>query len=196
MINPNEKEMRKIADEQILAYMSKKQFQTSKIPIHEHNGIDTVKIKERNIISNDKITTFLIVDTTETFSIVNLPNSKSIRFVGFAANNATDPATERCIINGGIELGPTYGFSGTGSSIAYDNNIPVPFIQYSNAMFVDSTDVAKNRVAATNQYFAYAVDDGSNVLVSAELISATQTSMTMTITLAATWKLQGSLIIT
>lgn len=195
-MNEDDVKMRKIADEQILAYMARKQFETSKIPIHEHNGIDTVKIKERNIVSNDKISTFLIVDTTETFSIINLPNAKSVKFTGFAANNATDPATKRCIINGGIELGPTYGFSGTGSTISYDNNIPVPFIQYSNAMYVDSTTLANNRVSSTNQYFAYATDEGANVLLSAELTSATQTSMTMTITLAATWKLQGALIIT
>ncbi len=47
--------------EEILSYMNKKQFEVSKIPRHEHNGIDTTRIKENDLLPTDNFTASLVM---------------------------------------------------------------------------------------------------------------------------------------
>lgn len=177
---------------EIESYMTQKQFNLSKIQSHVHNGTDTSRISEKDLIIGDKIRTFLILDTSETLTIARVANISSMTFMGFIANNANgSPASNRAVINGQAEFGPCFGFGGTGSYVSYDNHIPIPFIQSSNSMFTGS---AGTRVASSNLYFCYAVDT-SGEICKVEILSADKTTITMKATLGSNYKLQGALIL-
>ena len=202
----DKQQVKKIADQAILDYMRNKQYTVSKIASHEHNGTDTIKIKRENIINSVKKTTFL-VDTNTTGSplviydtIPNIANVNNITFMGFVANNASTSATKRAIINGQAEIGICQGFSDATTLI----NLPQNVIQMCNFMYIDQTDLTKNRVGATNGdittqnpfgYFTFVTDDtGTNVVKT--VVSYANSIISLKTTLAAGWKLQGALIIT
>lgn len=197
MTNIEDLKMEKMIEKKIQDFMSRKQFGFSKIQKHEHNGTDTIRVKEKDLLLNAKYNSFLICDTSETFTIINLPNISRVFFNGFAANNADgSPATKRAIINGHAEFGSCYGFFGTGSSISFDDSkIGVQLIQGSNSLYIDTSDLTKQRVGSTNQYFCYVPDDTGTIVVQVEITNPTASSFTMVVTLASNWKLQGSLII-
>jgi len=181
----------------IQTFMRSGQFNLTKIQSHEHNGVDTVKIKRENIINSVKKTTLLIDTNTTGGSLVvidtipNVSNLNRINFAGFIANNATGSATKRAIINGQAEIGQCYFTDSVQVVPATQNSI-----EACNYMYVDSTDLTKNRVGASNQYYlCYATDDTGAILVTTTVAYTNQT-ITFTTTLAAGWKLQGVLIIT
>jgi hypothetical protein len=70
-------------------------------------------------------------------------------------------------------------------------------------MYVDSTDLTKNRVSATNGiypsningYIVYAVDDTATVIVQMTVTYINSTITFSVDTLAANWKLLGAIII-
>lgn len=188
-------------------YMTDKQFNLSKIPSHTHDGKDTNKILQKNVIPNQKVMTFMIEDTSETFTISNIPNITRISFLGFAANNKSAPATKRAIINGIAEFGNCFGFSGSGTNISFASNVsltPEP-IQAYNYMYTDTSNLTKTRVGAGNGSYSggvytsmlcRAADDTGGDVVALEITSYTSSSITFTCTLTADWKLQGTLILT
>lgn len=170
------------------------------VPTHTHDGVDSVQLSERNIKTGQKNVSGFVFDTSETIVIrgLNISNMKRLVFYGFAANNADgSPATLRAIINGEIQFGRCYEFSGdgTGTIEVTTNGAGSLFIQISNSMYVDSTTLANNRVSYTDTGVAIAVDNSSNIVVLLTLDSYTDNSMTFTCTLASNWKLQGNIII-
>jgi len=173
-------------------------YNVAKVPVHTHNGVDTVRIEQKDLILNQRYNTFLISDVSETFQIKNIPNLSQINFLGFAADNAGGgAATKRLVLNGQANFGKCFTFSGTGSSISLDTTLAgIPFIQSGNFMYVNgSATVTSSRVGASNQFFIYGTD-GTNEVVTVTVDSYTTSSIVLTVTLAAGWKLQGSLILT
>lgn len=180
----------------IKSYMATKQFDLSKIPSHVHNGTDTNKINQKDIIPSQKFTAFLVTTLTgagtEIDTINNIPNFTRIDFNGFAANNAGGgAATKRAIITGLAVTGNCVAYYSNGTSTGTS---PVPIIMASNALYVDSTDLTKAQVSAANIYLCYAVDNTGAVIVSTT-VSFTSSTITFTTTVASGWKLQGSLVI-
>ena len=55
-----EENTRKIVQEEINSYMTRKQYSYSKIPTHAHTGLDVTKIAQSDLIPSEKIRTFLI----------------------------------------------------------------------------------------------------------------------------------------
>ncbi len=174
-------------------------YNVAQVPTHSHNGIDSVAITESVVTTGNKNLSGLIFDTSETITVtgLNLNNMKRIVLHGFAANNKSAPATKRAIINGEIQFGRCYSLGGSGTgTITVDTNAPgTPFIQISNAMYVDSTDLTKNRVSTTGFAFVSVSDDTSTEIVRLTLDSYTRNSMTFTCTLSANWKVQANIII-
>lgn len=202
----DEQNIRSIIQDELQKYATRNQYGVSKIPYHTHNGTDASKIEEKNIIQNKKTSSFLqttlVTGGTEVDTIVNVPNLSSISFLGFAANNAGGgAATKRAIINGLAEIGrcSLYADSTTGFIPA----TPISILQTSNSMYVDSTDLTKNRVTATNGdltdsvytgLFCYTIDDTGTELVRT-VVTYTNSIVTFTTTIASGWKLQGALIL-
>lgn len=175
-------------------------YNVASVPTHTHDGVDTIQIPDRNILSAEKNGSGFVFDTSETIVIrgLNLSNMKRITFLGFAANNADgSPATLRAIINGVAQFGRCYQFSGEGTgTITVSTDKPgTPFMQMSNAMYVDSGTLSNNRVSISGTEIANAVNNSGSSVVSLTLDSYTDNSMTFTCTLGSNWKLQGNIII-
>jgi meiotically up-regulated gene 157 (Mug157) protein len=181
-------------------YMVKKQYDYSKIPSHEHNGTDTVKISQKNIINNNKVTIdFEATPPGGIGTIPNIPNLSRITFMGVLANNASGgTATKRFILNGVAEVGNCYYINGT-TEVSTGTNI----VAIENNMYVDSTDLTKNRVGAGNgldaqhtNYLIYAQDNTTTV-IGAMTVTYDEKNITLNVsTLATGWLLQGFLILT
>ena len=184
----------------IQTFMRNGQFNLTKIQQHEHNGTDTVKISQKNIINNNKVT----IDFTATPPggigvIPNIPNLSRITFMGILANNASGgTATKRFILNGVAEVGNCYYINGT-TEVSTGTNIVAMF----NDMYVDSTTLANNRVGAGNgldaqhtNYLVYAQDNTATV-IGAMTVTYDEKNITLNVsTLATGWLLQGFLILT
>lgn len=173
------------------------QYNINKIPTHTHNGLDSVRIKQIDMLQNVKYNAFFIENTVETFQFINIPSLSRIDFLGFAANNADgSPATKRAVCNGLGNFGTCLRFSGSGSTISLQTSGPgTPFVQSANFMYTDSTDLTKARVGATNEFFVY-VTDGTTEVATIKILSYQNNSITMEVNLDTNWKIQGSLVLT
>jgi hypothetical protein len=188
-------------------------YNVAQVPTHTHNGIDSVQIPYKNIIQGQKYTSGLIVyddafaPLTATFTIGGIFNPTRIVFAGFAANNADGtPATKRAIINGEINFGTCLEFSDmTPPIVVSTSGAGKPFLQFCNSMYIDSSDLTKNRVIATEgagdsatAYFILSNDDAAAVFASVQATDYNNQTgiLTIDVVLAANVKLQGALTIT
>lgn len=138
------------------------------VPAHTHTGVDTNRINQKDIVQGVKYTALILQDTSDNSTIGGIFNPIRISFQGFAANNADgSPATKRAIINGEINFGVCAKVSDITPPISISTSGPgKPFMQSSNYMYIDSSDLTKNRVGATTDagndsdgYFVFALDD-------------------------------------
>lgn len=172
------------------------QYGVNKSPVHYHNGIDLPQIPESSVTPNIRYNTFIICDTSETFTFRAISNLRRVSFHGFAANNADgSPATRRAVITGEAFVGKCFRFAGTGSVIVLDSNlVGIPIVQGSNSMYTDSTDLTQTRVGASNLFVAYAVNSTTEV-ATIKIDDYTGTDLIITVTLDTNWKIQGSLML-
>lgn len=172
-------------------------YGVAQVPVHTHNGIDSSRVSQVDLIQNIKYASLLTIDSSTTFIVRNIPNISRLSFSGFAANNAGGgAATERAIINGETYFGKCYNLSGTGVSGVITTNVTgTPIVQGSNYMYVDSTSLANNRVGATNLYFVYAGNTAAGV-VQLTVDSYRNDSLTLTSVLAAGWQITGFITLT
>ena len=188
-------------------YMDSSQYGVTKIPSHLHNGVDTSRISQKDIISSDIHFAFYIEDVSEDFTINNVPKYiTELNFSGFAANNKVGAATKRAIINGKVFFGKAYTYTGSGTAISMSStpNVSYSFIQSGNSMYVDSTDLTKNRVGASQGLydpvahtggFVTVTDDTGAVVASLGVKSFVGDTITLTSFLGTNWKIQGLLTI-
>lgn len=184
---------------------NKSRFQLNSIPYHVHNGIDSPKINEDNVVLTKKLLGFLILDSSETFTLAGVENVSRISFHGFAANNADgSPATLRALITGEVVFGKCYQPIGAGETISvstFGNSLP--FMQGCNYVYLDSTDATNTRVGVAQTSveledvgnLAYASGTTPEVLASLSLVSYDGANLRFNSTLASNWKLQGNIII-
>lgn len=181
------------------------QYGVGKVPIAVHDGTDTTQINQKNIIPGNKYGTLLQIfddggPLTTTITLGGIANPTRIFFQGFAANNADgSPATKRAIINGEINFGTCFLFSDLTPPIAVSTvGSGIPFIQSSNSMYVDSTDLTKNRVFTNPLSFIYALDDTGTVIAQCTAITYNNQLglLTITCTVGLNWKIQGAFTIT
>jgi hypothetical protein len=165
----DESKIRQIFQSELKNYSTQNMYSSSRIPVHIHNGIDSVKISESDLIRSNKfitsLVTTLVTGGTEIDTLTSIPNINRVTFMGFAADNASGSATKRVIINGQAEIGQCY-FTDSTHTIPDTQNI----IQMSNFMYVNSTDLTKNRVGSTGEVFCAATDEYSSVTTTANLI--------------------------
>lgn len=174
------------------------QYGVAQIPAHIHNGVDSVQLTLSDLIQGNKYQSFLVEDISETTTIGGIFNPSRISFSGFAANNKTVPATKRALINGEVNFGTCFAVTDLVPPLVISTNGPgVPFIQGGNAIYIDSTDLTKNRVTAGNISFILARDDTGTDIVTATILSYNNQLglLTISFVLATDWKLQGNLVI-
>lgn len=181
-------------------YMNQKQYNLSKIQNHEHNGIDSLRVNESNLINSNMYQLGIAMNANETFYIRGVSSFKSMTFYGIAANGGygVGPHTKKATITGEVQIGATYGMSinSTGTTFqpaGYASN----FSQSSTSIYVDTTDSSKMFVSASGAHFARVINDSTGTEVaSAKIDSITNNiiAITSTVNLADGWYIQGYML--
>lgn len=193
----DKQEIQNLIQDGIKDYMTKAQYSVTKIPSHVHNGTDSNRISQSDVVPGIKYNFGFTEDTSETITIKNIQNPTRISFFGFSANNAdASPATKRAILNGEVNFGKVHTFSVANTVLTPTANAPVPFGQSANGMYVDSTSLANNRVSTSRAHFAYVTDSSGTVVSSLSLDSYINNTLTITAVVDTNWKIQGILSIT
>jgi hypothetical protein len=182
-------------------YMVKKQYDYSKIPSHEHNGVDTVKISQENVIPNNGYGALLVSVTSETFIITGMPDISSITVYGIAALGTYGAGgyTKKASFAGEARVAPTYGLVGNlpgfaSNVLAPDTSSHSPFVQMCTTTYLDDSSAANSFVIATGQALAYAWNGTSDV-AKASIISIKNSQITIQVTLAAGWFIEYYIVV-
>lgn len=161
------------------------QYEVPRVPYHVHNGVDAPIIPEDNVFLTNKLTTQLDGAnpggpvTMASFTINGVPNISRVSFHGFAANNASAPATIRSHINGEAIFGRCYGFTGVVPTIVVTTtNQGLNFVQASNGITIDTAAIANTRVFDA-PYLASMVDSTTTSAALSAQINAGSTSGTL-----------------
>lgn len=183
----DEQQIRKIVkDEMEQNYRSG----SPRIPPHQHNGNDNLKISSGNIIPSIVGNATIISVESEIFTIKTIQNPSTVMFNGWAANNAGGGgATLKALITGSAQLGPGYNF------ISFSNSLLVPgkkvnIIQGCNSIYIDTTNLANTRVALDSGDLVM-VTDGTNQVAKATVLSYGNNSVTIQTVLSTNWQIQG-----
>lgn len=172
-----------------------------KVPPHAHNGIDGLKIFEKDIIPNKKF--YTSADTTLTagdfvIDFVPIPFITKIEFFGFAANNADgNPATLRSHINGTATFGDIGYIRSLSNQVSITkpkiNGKSVNFFQVSNYAYLGTT-ANSFRVGDSSEYFVYATN-GTSAVAIAQIQSWDDNVIRGSVALDTNWKITGTFII-
>lgn len=191
----DENKIRNIVNQEIHSYMDRKQFSVSKIPSHTHNGTDTVRIKQTDVVQSPKYVTELIENVSETFTITNIPNLSSLTFSAIAYDTSVSPHKIKASSWGEAVFGQCLSFSGSGTVISVSNALPIPgvhFIQTSTSTYLEKTSfptfdgVTTNlstSISTSTDFFinsmvsevinAYGIPDGTTITAVADARHAT-----------------------
>lgn len=190
--------LRQIVDEQISKYVNKDQFSSIKIPKHMHDGLDTVKINENDLIPANNYTASLVMGNAgnEVFTISKIPNFSLMTFYGVATNGAYGggPYAEKALITGEARVGKLYEINTVVGTDYYSNGVPVDvnYYQICTSTYTNTTTAANQFVNSSKLGFAY-VRDGTNQVALASITKITETSLEITVTVSASWYIQGFL---
>ena len=196
----DETRIRQIMREEIAGYMNQKQFENSKIPVHRHDGNDTVQINENDLIPTDNYTASLVMGNagSEVFTISKIPNFNLMTFYGVATNGAYGggPYNEKALITGEARVGKLYEINTANGTDFYSNGVPDAnnYYQICTATYTNITDLTKQYVHASKLGFAQVWDGTSNV-ITASITNITNTSIEITVTVTASWYIQGFLFL-
>lgn len=196
-----EQKIKQIAEQVYAEKTLKSKYGVTQVPFHTHNGVDSVRVNEKDMIHNIRNYTRLLADTSEVFTLRNVPNISRLSLKGFIANNAGgNPTTKRAIVNGEAYFGRCYTFTGVGSVISVTSTATgVPFIQSSNAMYLSVTGsgitlAVSNRVSV-GPFLAIATD-GTTEFLNLEILSYDNGSILFDLSIQSgqSWLLQVDLI--
>lgn len=188
-----------------------------RVPPHQHDGVDNIRINAKNIIPNNKFQSFLVSSngggtiffgnsvttisnspgTGVTSAPLSVTNPTQMLFYGFAANNNGSGSTYKATINGNAQFGNCYKFSN--DLVLTKESI----VQCCNGMYIipDPTTVFAVKVFADSRYLAtiFEIDGtpwGNTNPVVLEVTNFDSKSITCVATLADGWILDGTIVIT
>jgi hypothetical protein len=179
---------KEIARKEIESFMVQKQFNLSKIQNHEHNGLDTVRINEKDLINADMYSLGVTSVTSETFYIKGLQNFKHITCYAIASNQYSGTKTKKATITGEVQIGKTYsmGFDSTGT-MASPSGLASNFYQTCSSIYVDTTNVANTFVTSSLDSFVRVINSSvGNVVAEAKVTSIENGFITIQTTLEPT----------
>jgi len=175
------------------------QFGVNKTPTHTHNGTDSVRINEVDLVGNVKYgfgIQGIYSGAPEVIQMRAIPNMSKITLFGFGANNVSGPATKRALFNGHAAFGRCFTFDDPGALVT--PTIPVQginLLQGGNGYYTDSTDVAKTRVSFSNENIIYVTDDSGSAILTMTIDSYDQNVIQLTLDITnADWQIFFSII--
>ena len=195
-------EIKQIAKQVFSEMMASSQYKTADTTFHTHNGIDSPRINQENVVNNNKYVAIAVASSgLVTFNSISNPSA--LLFYGFAANNAGGgAATLKAMCTGNAQLGVCYSANNSSATttVTINPSSQSSFIQTSCAIYIDTTSLANTRVAASGtgsdpltDRFIY-VTDGSTVVAEATVVMWDSQSITVNFTLAATWQITGGFL--
>lgn len=167
---------------------------TPKVPPHIHDGISNTKISQSNIVPNIKGVGSIKMATEGQVYTFNLTSSPSaVLFYGSASSNSGSGF--RAIVNGNAQLCQGSVFVGTNTSTVSAGTLQ-NIIQCSDALLIDKSSLANTALSVSELHLVFVQDPSFNELVVADVISFTNTSVTVKLTtLASGWSITGNFLI-
>lgn len=190
----------------IETYMRNKQFNYSKIQSHEHNGVDTIRINEKDLINSDMYSLGLLSwndgSGNDTFYIENPPYFKSITFYGIASDGIDTATgslvgavhTAKCITTGEVQLGNLFEMvQKTFDTFGPGNALGETFYQTYNSIYITLNDLTKTFVTSGRDAFAIAFD-GTNKVAELTITAIEKNRIVIKGTFTGTWYIEGFLL--
>jgi hypothetical protein len=190
----DEQKINNLITQGIETYMRNKQYTYSKIQAHEHNGTDTVRINENDLIPSDSFLAPIVLGSAgnEIFTIAGIPNLSLITLYGVATNGAYGggPYAEKATITGEARIGKVYKMTtlnGSGDTLTATNGSIANFYQACNSMYVNTSDSTKMFTGASSSNIAILTSDGTTVAASITIIAITDSSVTLDVKVTSQW---------
>ena len=187
-----EDQVRQIAQEVYNQNNFGSQFTVSSTSFHTHNGTDSQRIKQNDVING----TLSMVNATTLASevlIINLvQNINVLTLHGIAANGLGQKAS----ITGTAQLGKCYIYNWAGdvTTIPVTKGKYQSYLQSCSSTYLDASDIANVRVSATGtnivpntDYIAYVLDNTGTVVASMQIIEWTGSSIKINTHLETNW---------
>ena len=154
--------LQQIIKEQLAEQANSAQYNAYQVPNHSHNGIDSPRISQTDIIPNEGYTAvFKFYPGAPYTNLFPVPsNATSLTIHGFAANNVNTAATKRAIVSGTAYFAPSYFYQ---AGVTQLPTTSVPFSQICNAMYIDSNNLANTRVISDAEHIAIVADESSTL---------------------------------
>jgi len=191
----DEEEIKRIAQNVYNQNQISDKFSVSQTAFHRHNGTDSPKVKQGDIIPGTTSAVHLGSNATEVFTLDTTQNITLIALKGVATNGLG----QKALLNGNAQLGNCFMY-GVGALVG--SNVRTigtyePFLQVCNAAYIDTlvdisdplNPVTNNRVMAKGSYIVYVLDDTAALVASMQIIDWTGTSIRFETYLAANWSI-------
>jgi hypothetical protein len=124
----DENKIRRIVQQEIARSNSGSRFKINSIPNHSHNGVDSLQIKEENVIPSTSITGFVSFAQATTYTI-NLNASftpKQLQVNGIATGEYSGGQT-RVMLVGSAQFTPTFYLQADTDTVVNTGTLQFPF---------------------------------------------------------------------
>lgn len=191
----DEQKIREIIRDEYNKIQGLDQFSSFQTSSHNHNGTDSPKINQSNIVPSVRASGSITFSQSTLYQLALTFNPTSVWFYGIAVNNSGSSPTIRAHCVGNAQLGPSYYFQpDTTTSVKIGGPIQ-NIIQSSTSFLVDSS-VNPPVVRAL-------VDEGNlvdveypTIVARATITAFTSESITVTVTVASGWVIIGNYLVT
>lgn len=102
-----QKEIQDLVQKEIQNYMVQKQFTYSKIPAHQHTGVDSPRIKQSDVVAGISASGSVTFSQITRYTLGLCFNPTFVSIEGIVVNSLTSP-TIRCLTQGKAVIGPSY----------------------------------------------------------------------------------------
>ncbi len=172
--------------------MSKKgQYDLNKIITHTHNGVDSVRIAQKDVELNTNYIASVLATTTDVTTFTRFPpNMERMIFSGYAVNGGV---TKVGSCNGEVNFGTTYNFIDTSFNTV---GLAKPFTQSCNSIFIDKTSLANTNVSSSGLHLFYVADETGTPRATMEVTYYDGQVLKLSVVVDTGWQISGVLTIT
>lgn len=192
----NDQQIRKIVREEIQRANNSSRFRVQSIPEHTHNGIDSPKIAESNLIRTPILLGSIEFSSDTTYSLKY--NAEYTPSMVTMYSNVIGPSGERFVCIGSAYLTPSFYFQPSTSSSVEIGNIQYPFEGYpAQSSVYFGTDSGGSRRTVVSQFAIISVEYPlGTVLFQMKVKGFSKTDITIENTVFTTgWSANSAVII-
>lgn len=124
---PNEQKIRQIVQEELRKSNGASRFGINSIPNHTHNGVDSLQIKQENIIPSVSVSGSIEMSQATTYRIKLNSSFTPSNILAYGLVTGTDATTVRAMTIGSAQLTPSFYLQTGTSTTVVTGNIQYPF---------------------------------------------------------------------